>query len=144
MARKKRGWQTCSPVSAILRCLWQAAGHGSTRWRSTRLPSSTLKQNIKENGLCARVGAACGDCRTLLTGTYDRVVMGHFDALNFLPAVFPHVQAGSVVHVHSVGDVAEAIRGCAEGAGFSASIQVHKVKKFRPHTWHVVQDVILA
>ena len=35
--------------------------------------------------------AACGDCRTLLTGTYDRVVMGHFDALNFLPAVFPHV-----------------------------------------------------
>ncbi|MFZ1128646.1 class I SAM-dependent methyltransferase [Methanoregula sp.] len=103
-----------------------------------------LKQNIKENGLCARVGAACGDCRTLLTGTYDRVVMGHFDALNFLPAVFPHVQAGSVVHVHSVGDVAEAIRGCAEGAGFSASIQVHKVKKFRPHTWHVVQDVILA
>ena len=103
-----------------------------------------LKQNVVENGLTDRVEAACGDCRTLLTGTYDRVVMGHFDAVTILPAVFPHVHAGSVIHVHSVGDASEAIRDCVKGAGFSASIHVHKVKKYRPHTWHMVQDVTIA
>jgi len=30
-----------------------------------------------------------------------------------------------------------------ESAGFSATINVHKVKKYRPHTWHIVQDVTL-
>ncbi|MFA5236827.1 MAG: methyltransferase domain-containing protein [Methanoregula sp.] len=103
-----------------------------------------LKRNIAENGLGERVKTDCGDCRMLLFGDYDRVVMGHFDAVTILPAVFPHVHPGSVLHVHSIGDAAETIRGCAKGAGFSASIQVHKVKKYRPHTWHVVQDVTLA
>jgi len=103
-----------------------------------------LEQNIAKNGFTGRVNASCGDCRTLLSGSYDRVVMGHFDAVSILPAVFPHVHAGSVIHVHSIGDAAEAIRDLVEGAGFSASIQVHKVKKYRPHTWHVVQDVILT
>ena len=103
-----------------------------------------LQRNIAENGLGDRVEAACGDCRTLLSGDYDRVVMGHFDAATILPAVFPHVHAGSIIHVHSIGDVTEAILASAEGAGFCASIHVHKVKKYRPHMWHVVQDVTLA
>jgi tRNA wybutosine-synthesizing protein 2 len=103
-----------------------------------------LKRNIAENGLGERVEAAYGDCRTLLSGDYDRVVMGHFDAVTILPAVFSHVHAGSVLHVHSIGDATEAIRASIEGAGFCASIHVHKVKKYRPHTWHVVQDVTLS
>jgi tRNA wybutosine-synthesizing protein 2 len=103
-----------------------------------------LERNIAANGLTGRVQVSCGDCRTLLVGSYDRVVMGHFDALTMLPAVFSHVHAGSVIHVHSVGDASEAIRELAEGAGFSPSIQVHKVKKYRPHTWHIVQDVALS
>jgi tRNA wybutosine-synthesizing protein 2 len=103
-----------------------------------------LQRNIAENGLGERVEAACGDCRTLLSGDYDRVVMGHFDAVKILPAVFPHVHAGSVLHVHSIGDMTEAIRASVEGAGFSPTIEVHKVKKYRPHTWHVVQDVTLT
>jgi tRNA wybutosine-synthesizing protein 2 len=103
-----------------------------------------LNRNIIQNGLTRRVEAACGDCRTLLSGDYDRVVMGHFDAIKILPAVFPHVHEGCVIHVHSIGDATEAIRGCVEGAGFSASIHVHKVKKYRPHTWHMVQDVTLV
>ncbi|MFY9750068.1 MAG: SAM-dependent methyltransferase [Methanoregula sp.] len=103
-----------------------------------------LEQNIAKNGLTGRVNASCGDCRTLLSGFYDRVVMGHFDAVSILPLVFPHVGEGSVIHVHSIGEATEAIRDLVEGAGFSASIQVHKVKKYRPHTWHVVQDVTLS
>lgn len=103
-----------------------------------------LERNIAANGLSGRVQVSCGDCRTCLSGTYDRVVMGHFDAVTMLPAVFSHVRAGSVVHVHSIGDVSAAIRECAEGAGFSPSIHVHKVKKYRPHAWHLVQDVTLS
>ena len=103
-----------------------------------------LKRNIEKNGLGDRVDVSCGDCRTLISGDYDRVVMGHFDAVKILPAVFPHVNAGSILHVHSVGEAESEIQQAVEGAGFSATIEVHKVKKYRPHTWHLVQDVTLA
>jgi len=103
-----------------------------------------LERNIAANGLAGRVQVSCGDCRTHLSGIYDRVMMGHFDAVTMLPAVFSHVRTGSVIHVHSIGDVSEAIRESARGAGFSPSIQVHKVKKYRPHAWHIVQDVTLS
>ncbi len=102
-----------------------------------------LKRNIAANGLEQQVTVSPGDCRTLLTGVYDRVVMGHFDAVKMLPSVFSHVHAGSVIHVHSTGDVSDEIRESVKGAGFSFSIQVHKVKKYRPHVWHIVQDVTL-
>jgi tRNA wybutosine-synthesizing protein 2 len=103
-----------------------------------------LEKNIAANGLTGRVLVSCGDCRTQLCGIYDRVVMGHFDAVKFLPVVFSHIRAGSIIHVHSIGDESGAIREITEGAGFSLSIHVHKVKKYRPHTWHVVQDVTLS
>ena len=103
-----------------------------------------LQRNIEENHLHFRVKAALGDCRGLLDGNYDRIVMGHFDAIRMLPAVFDHVHTGSVIHLHSIGSVADAISRLAESAGFSVTIHVHKVKKYRPHTMHVVQDVTLS
>lgn len=103
-----------------------------------------LQRNIRENNLTAQVQPALGDSRSLLSGDYDRVVMGHFDAIHMLPQVMPHVAAGSVIHVHSLGTVEGAIREIAEGAGFSPTIEVHKVKKYRPHVWHLVQDVTLS
>jgi tRNA wybutosine-synthesizing protein 2 len=103
-----------------------------------------LERNIRENRFSDRVIATPGDCRTLLDGTYDRIVMGHFDAITMLPEALSHAQAGTILHVHSIGPAEEPIRTAAEGAGFSATIQVHTVKKYRPHAWHVVQDVILS
>ena len=103
-----------------------------------------LERNVRENNLSDRVVASSGDCRNLLTGFYDRVVMGHFDAVSVLQSVLPHVHEGSVIHVHSVGAVEETIREVIERAGFSATIYVHNVKKYRPHAWHVVQDVVLG
>lgn len=103
-----------------------------------------LKRNIAENGLSDRVEPSSGDCRDLLSGDYDRVVMGHFDAVSMLSHVFPHVHAGSVLHVHSIGDVSEKIIDAAKSAGFCVTIEVHKVKKYRPYTWHLVQDVALS
>lgn len=103
-----------------------------------------LERNIAENRLSGRITAALGDCRTLLSGTYDRIVMGHFDAMTMLPEALAHARAGTNLHVHSIGPAEERILPAVEGAGFSATIQVHKVKKYRPHAWHVVQDVTLA
>ncbi len=103
-----------------------------------------LNRNIQVNGLADRVTSSLGDCRQLLTGTYDRIVMGHFDAIGMLSSALLHVHAGSVIHIHSIGTVENRIKEQAEGAGFSASIHVHKVKKYRPHAWHVVQDVTVS
>ena len=103
-----------------------------------------LQRNCAGNKLSDRIHPSLGDCRTLLEGMYDRVIMGHFDAIHMLPSVIPHVTNGSVIHLHSIGPVEEAIRTILEGAGFSVSIDVHKIKKYRPHAWHVVQDVTLG
>ena len=103
-----------------------------------------LERNIRENDLSGRVETSPGDCRNLLTGIYDRIVMGHFDALSVLPSVLSHVREGSIIHLHSIGGVEDKIRKETERAGFSATIHVHNVKKYRPHVWHVVQDITIA
>jgi tRNA wybutosine-synthesizing protein 2 len=103
-----------------------------------------LTRNICENGLAGRVNGSLGDCRDLLNGTYDRIVMGHFNAISMLPSALLHVHEGSIIHLHSIGPVESQIKELVEGAGFSASINVHKVKKYRPHAWHMVQDVIIV
>ncbi|AGB02386.1 class I SAM-dependent methyltransferase [Methanoregula formicica] len=103
-----------------------------------------LERNVAVNRLADRVTTGLGDSRTLLSGTYNRIVMGHFDAVTMLPEALAHAEAGSVLHIHSIGQVEGQIRSAAEGAGFSSTIRVHKVKKYRPHAWHVVQDVTLS
>ncbi len=103
-----------------------------------------LNRNIRENGLTGLVNSSLGDCRDLLTGIYDRIIMGHFDAISMFPSALGHVHEGSIVHLHSIGTVEDLIKKQVEGAGFSASIEVHKVKKYRPHQWHVVQDVTIS
>ena len=103
-----------------------------------------LIRSIGANNLSGRITPALGDCRQLLSGTYDRFIMGHFDAVSMLPGALRHAVPGSVLHVHSIGPVEEQIREHVEGAGFSSTIHVHKVKKYRPHAWHMVQDVYLA
>ncbi|MDO9034214.1 MAG: SAM-dependent methyltransferase [Methanoregula sp.] len=102
-----------------------------------------LKQNILVNGLSDHVEASLGDCKDLLFGIYERIIMGHFNAILFLPVALDYVESGSTIHVHSIGSVENIIREMCEGAGFSPTIIVHKVKKYRPHDWHVVQDVTL-
>ncbi|MDO9324937.1 MAG: SAM-dependent methyltransferase [Methanoregula sp.] len=103
-----------------------------------------LERNIMANGLSDCVTASLGDCRALLSGTYNRIIMGHFDAIEMLPSALKHAETGSTIHVHSIGSVEDRITECCAGAGFSPTIMVHKVKKYRPHAWHVVQDVTLA
>ena len=103
-----------------------------------------LVRTIEANGLSGRITPSFGDSRRLLSGTYDRIVMGHFDSVAMLPDALRHAAPGTVIHIHSIGAVDEQIRAQVTCAGFSATIHVHKVKKYRPHVWHMVQDVSLA
>lgn len=103
-----------------------------------------LQRNIMANHVAERVAGELGDCRDLLSGVYDRVLMGHFDAPSMLADALAHVRAGSVLHVHSIGDVSEMIRERVGEAGFSAVVTSHRVKKYGPHAWHMVQDVTIS
>jgi len=103
-----------------------------------------LQRNVAENLLADRITVSPGDCRDLLNGTYNRIVMGHFDAIGMLPHALSHVRPGSIIHLHSIGAMEANIRAIVEGAGFSCGICVHNVKKYRPHTWHVVHDITIA
>jgi tRNA wybutosine-synthesizing protein 2 len=103
-----------------------------------------LQENIRLNKLSGSIVADCGDCRELLSGVYDRVIMGHFDSADAMAHALTHVHPGSVLHVHSSGKQPVDISGQVEAAGFEAGILVRKVKKTGSHYWHYVQDVTLS
>ena len=102
-----------------------------------------LRENIRENHLSAGVVAACGDCRDLLAGVYDRVLMGHFEAERFLPDALAHVRPGSILHVHGIGDLRGGICAACRECGMEAEISVRNVKKYAPGRWHMVHDVVM-
>lgn len=102
---------------------------------------SYLVRNIRMNNVGHLATAELGDCRDLLTGTYDRIIMGHFSSMDRLPDALSHAGPGTTLHVHSVGIAAKTIESVLESLGVRASITTHKVKKVSAHTWHYVQDV---
>jgi tRNA wybutosine-synthesizing protein 2 len=102
-----------------------------------------LERNIVQNNLEDRIFPSLGDCRNMLMGIYDRIVMGHFDSIAMLPHALAHAGNGTAIHLHSIGSVEDEISAQLAGAGFSADIRVHKVKKYGPHAWHVVQDILI-
>jgi tRNA wybutosine-synthesizing protein 2 len=103
-----------------------------------------LVRNIAENGVAGSVQAEQGDCRDLLRGIYDRILMGHFESLQFLPSALAHAGSGTVLHVHSAGRTPPELEGTLEEHGFFGTIAPRKVKKYAPYRWHYVQDVILS
>ncbi|MDD1674948.1 MAG: SAM-dependent methyltransferase [Methanomicrobiales archaeon] len=103
-----------------------------------------LCHNTVENRVGERVIPVLGDCRSCMSGTYNRIVIGHFQAAEFLPAALRHVRKGTMLHIHGLSDTPDPIKRCIAQSGFSASVQVRRVKKYGPHTWHIVRDVVLS
>jgi tRNA wybutosine-synthesizing protein 2 len=103
-----------------------------------------LLKNIRENDLVHRITADCGDCRDLLSGRYDRVIMGHFDAAGYLKTVLPHVGIGSIIHLHTLKPDETIIRNVLSESGYCADITVHRIKKYAPKIWHSVMDLVIA
>lgn len=103
-----------------------------------------LLKNIRENDRMHRITADCGDCRDLLSGRYDRVIMGHFDAAGYLEDLFPHVGSGSVIHLHTLNPDETIIQRVLSESGFDADITVHRIKKYAPKIWHSVMDLVIT
>ena len=103
-----------------------------------------LARNVEGNRVEDRVTLEEGDCRDLLTGSYDRLVMGHFDAIRYLPEALAHARPGSIIHLHSLGAMTDQVTAAAGEAGFRTRVTTRRVKKYAPNTWHIVQDVVLS
>jgi tRNA wybutosine-synthesizing protein 2 len=98
-----------------------------------------LCRNIVENKVENQVTAECGDCRDLLFGWYDRILMGHFDAPAMLSSAAGHILPGGIIHLHTFGSSTPRL-----DEGFCDSLLVEairRVKKVGPHTWHYVLDL---
>ena len=102
-----------------------------------------LMQNIRVNHVEEQVQVFCGDCRDLLSGTYDRIVMGHFDAVDYLSDALAHAHAGTVLHLHTLDDQTEHIQSICGDSGFTCTIDARQVKKYAPGRWHIVHDVVI-
>ncbi|HJJ28685.1 MAG TPA: SAM-dependent methyltransferase [Methanocorpusculum sp.] len=100
-----------------------------------------LLQNARANNLTIR--AECGDSRNLLDGIYERILMGHFDAPDFLPHALAHSAPGTMLHVHGLGDRKNEILAAVDNAGFKCTVSEHKVKKYTARVNHNVWDVKL-
>ncbi|HJJ35908.1 MAG TPA: SAM-dependent methyltransferase [Methanocorpusculum sp.] len=103
-----------------------------------------LQTNISANHLGGLITPELGDCRTHLSGIYDRILMGHFDAPDFLSYALSHAKEGTVLHIHALGDKETAIIDAVVSAGFRYELTKHKVKKYAAHQIHYVYDLVLA
>ncbi|HKM41922.1 MAG TPA: SAM-dependent methyltransferase [Methanocorpusculum sp.] len=102
-----------------------------------------LKKNIGDNHLTEHITPELGDCREKLSGVYDRILMGHFEAPDFLEEALRHAKPGTMLHVHGIGDRKKDISDTLTGAGFTYLISEHKVKKYSGRLRHFVWDVKL-
>jgi tRNA wybutosine-synthesizing protein 2 len=102
-----------------------------------------LEQNATLNGLACKIRAENGDCRNLLSGMYDRIHMGHYEAVTFLSQALRHVHKETILHVHMLGDRSDEIQNILYDSSMKANITIHKVKKAGPRTWHQVADVVI-
>jgi tRNA wybutosine-synthesizing protein 2 len=109
-----------------------------------------LIENAQLNGVGDRVAAYLSDCREVADVVdADRVIMGHFDAAEYLDAAFEAVRDGGVIHYHGVVPEAELwerprerLESAAAAAGRSIEIEdERRVKSYGEGVWHVVVDV---
>lgn len=102
-----------------------------------------LKTNIAANRLTHLITPELGDCRTRLSGVYDRILMGHFSSVEFLPTALEHATSSTVLHIHTINDREPDIINLVESAGFRYEITKYKVKKYAAHQIHYVYDLHL-
>lgn len=103
-----------------------------------------LEMNIRENSLESQVTISSGDCRDHITGIYDRIHMGHYEAVRFLDTAFDHMQTGTILHVHGIGDIQNDIRKLLDASGYTATLQHRIIKKIGPGKVHTVTDVVIT
>ena len=114
-----------------------------------------LRENIRLNHIGGNLHPIRKDCRKFVkewTGKegklFDRIVMGHYDSIEFLKEACSVVKAGGMIHLHEVRANAnpsqsyDKIRTIAVETGRVAEIVSHRmVKGYSPGTSHFVADI---
>ncbi len=117
-----------------------------------------LVENAVLNGVQERLSATLGDCRDVVGpdgpgaaahGAADRLVLGHFDAPDYLDALLPALRPGGTVHLHAAapdGDEPRAaLESAAAGLGRELSaVEAREVKSYAPGVAHVVLDATVG
>ncbi|GAA0673592.1 class I SAM-dependent methyltransferase family protein [Natronoarchaeum mannanilyticum] len=111
-----------------------------------------LIENAVLNDVQDRVEAYRADCRDVEVSGADRVVMGYYDAHEYLDDAVAAAASGGVLHVHEATPEAELwdrpvgrIEAAADRAGRGVEIEgKRKVKSHSEGVWHVVVDARVA
>ncbi|MFC7044176.1 class I SAM-dependent methyltransferase [Halobacteriaceae archaeon GCM10025711] len=117
-----------------------------------------LLENVMLNGVQDRVSPFRDDCRTVVEslsegedsgdGGVERVVMGYYDAHEYLDAALDALAPGGVLHVHATTPEhllwdrpVERLTAAADEAGRSVEVLGRRrVKSHSEGVWHVVVD----
>jgi tRNA wybutosine-synthesizing protein 2 len=127
------------------------AGARVTAVERTPAAFQYLLENTLRNGVTDRVAAYRGDCRDVvpaLDGDFDRVVMGYYEAHEYLGVTLDAVAPGGVLHMHEATPeslVPDRPVGRLEGAADRAGrgVEVLGVRDMRGYSEgvrHVVVD----
>ncbi len=103
-----------------------------------------LEKNIHENNLDSRIIVSLGDCRDTITGIFDRIHMGYYEAARFLDTALRHVKSGTVLHVHGIGDNTKEITEHLKTFGLTGTLDHRTIKKIGPGKVHTVTDVVIS
>ena len=103
-----------------------------------------LERNSIENNLDTRITFVQGDCRNTMKETYDRIHMGHFDAITFLPYALGHVHSGTTLHIHGIGDITREIQKTLTLYHLKGDYHHRIIKKIGPGKSHTVTDVVIS
>ncbi|WP_435320063.1 class I SAM-dependent methyltransferase [Haloarchaeobius sp. TZWSO28] len=106
-----------------------------------------LGENANLNGVLDRVSLILGDCREV-EATADRVVMGYYDAHEYLDAALDALEPGGILHLHEATPEdrlwerpVSRIREAAAARGRTVEIlERRRVKSHSEGVWHVVVD----
>ena len=107
-----------------------------------------LVENARLNGVTDRLRPVLGDCRNVET-TADRVVMGYYEAHEYLGAALGALVAGGTLHLHEATPESlfpdrplERLRSAANDAG--RSVEVIDTRDVKDHSAGVVHGVVDA
>ena len=100
-----------------------------------------LRENIRINKVTDKVIALKGDCKhwcKSLGKVADKVIMGYFDSVDFLPSALNVLKKAGIIYFHFV----------AKEDGIKIKLEGLKVKKLRqvkqiaPRTYHYVAELV--
>lgn len=115
-----------------------------------------LVENVVRNGVTDHVETYRADCRDVIAGfaaetTFDRIVMGHYEAHEYLSDALTVLASGGTVHMHAATPEAvlpdrptRRVSDAAEEAGRTVDrMEVRRVKTYSEGVVHVVVDAVI-